>query len=138
MLWSDISTSPSTRTLRQFAGAWLVFFFALAGWLAWREGIALPVFGCSLLALAVGITGIFRPQTVRWIYVMASMLTFPIGWMISRILLGIFFFAIITPLALWFRLVGRDALLLERKPNTESYWSAKCDAPDVQGYFRQF
>lgn len=44
-----------------------------------------------------------------------------LGWINTRILLALVFFAVITPLALVFRLVGRDALALRLKTRA-SYW----------------
>ena len=37
MQWSDIQFHPPLKTLRQFAGLWLVFFGGLAAW----QGIVL-------------------------------------------------------------------------------------------------
>ena len=73
-----------------------------------------------------------RPVFVGWM-----MLAFPLSWLVSHIALAIVFYGFFTPLALVFRLSGRDPLALKRR-NTESYWQPRPQATDVRRYFRQF
>jgi hypothetical protein len=138
MRWSDIQLDPPRKTLRQFAGLWLVFF----GWLAlWellgrgRTGLA-AVF--ALLAVTIGPLGLTRPQWVRLIYVGWMVLAFPIGWTISQIMLAMMFFGVFAPIGLVFRLLGRDPLQRTRRPELESYWAPKPASADVARYFKQF
>ncbi|HUY36637.1 MAG TPA: SxtJ family membrane protein [Pirellulales bacterium] len=137
MQWSDISFSPRPRALRQFAVSWIVFFTVLAAWHgAWRGRTEL---GLTLLALAlaIGPLGLIRPRAIRPIYVGWMVLAFPIGWLVSSILLAIVYYGIFTPIALVFRLLGRDALG-RRTRKTDTYWQPKRPVTDVRGYFRQF
>lgn len=138
MQWSDIPRNPSNRTLRQFAGLWLLFFGVLSTW----HGIILgrTAFGASLaiLAAVVGTIGLLRPRSVRWIFVGWMMAAFPIGWLISRIVLALVFYGCFTPLALLFRLRGRDPLGLKRQPDAATYWQPKPIVTDLNRYFQQF
>ena len=43
-----------------------------------------------------------------------------------------------TPLGLFMRLIGRDALHLKKKPDSTSYWKDAPPAPAAENYFRQF
>ena len=65
-----------------------------------------------------------------------QVVTFPIGWVLSHLLLGAVFYCLFTPLGLIFRLIGRDALGLRRSVAV-SYWRPKPAANDLRGYFRQ-
>ena len=51
---------------------------------------------------------------------------FALGMLLHKItnplLLGLIFFGAITPLALFFRITGRDALRLKLDPQLKSYW----------------
>jgi hypothetical protein len=138
MRWSDISFTPSSRILRQFAGIWLVFFGCLAAW----HGLVRhnPTLGMVLLAAAVivGTVGLITPPAIRWIYVGATILTFPIGWVVSHIVLAVLFFGLFLPVALVFRASGRDALRLRRKTDSPTYWAPKAAAADVRRYFSQY
>ena len=61
---------------------------------------------------------------------------FPIGWTVSRLMIAIVFYLVITPIASVFRLVGRD-LLKRRRRDTPSYWSRKSTPTDAATYLRQ-
>src|SRR5437867_3317278 len=97
MKWSDIPLRPTAKTLRQFAGIWLVIFLALGAreYLArghQRWGLVL-----ATMALVVGLVGLLRPATVRWIFVGWMVVAFPIGWAISQVMLLLLFYGVITP-----------------------------------------
>jgi hypothetical protein len=62
---------------------------------------------------------------------------FPIGWLVSHVMLAVLYFVLFLPLGLMFRLLGRDALSL-RKPSVETYWTEKQQPEDVVRYFRQY
>src|SRR2546428_6198242 len=111
MQWSDVQRNPDRRMLRQFAGIWVVFFAGLSVFeqLVHHRPTAAAV--CAALAITVGPLGVVRPGAVRHIYVMWSVLAFPIGWVVSWLAVGLLFYGIFTPIAVVFRLVGRDALV---------------------------
>ncbi len=136
MRWSDIPRNPTTTTLRQFAAIWLVFFLALAAWqYFWAQR---PLVGAilALLAVTVGPLGLIRPAWVRGIFVGWMILAFPIGWTVSHLMLLLLFLVIFTPLALLFRIMGRD-ILLRRNRSLPSYWLVKSSPADIRSYFRQ-
>jgi hypothetical protein len=136
MRWSDISWRPPASTLRWFAAIWLIWFAVLASAAWWRgnDTSALVFLGVALL---IGALGIMHPPAVRIVYLASLMLTFPVGWLVSHLLLAVVFYCVFTPLGLFFRLIGRDVLgrHLERGPG--SYWSPKREAKDLRDYFRQ-
>ena len=136
MQWSDIQFSPSDRTLRQFAGILLVVFGLLSGFEAMvrhRPQLALLY---AVVALTVGPVGLVRPRAVRGIYVGWSVLAFPIGWLVSTIILGVLFYGLFTPIAYVFRMAGRD-VLARRRPDVQTYWTPKASPRDMREYFRQ-
>ena len=138
MTWSDIPLNPTRKALRQFAAAWLVFFLAFGAhqYLARKH----PTFGLTVkgVALAIGLLGLIKPPAVRWLFVGWMVAAFPIGWLISWLTLLLMYYGIITPVALFFRIRGRD--LLRRKPTAAptSFWLPKETPEDVRSYFRQY
>ena len=136
MNWSDIPRDPPARLLRQFAGLWLAFFLGLAAWQGRLRGLP-AVIVCVTLAVSVGGVGLVRPQAVRPLFVGWMMLAFPIGWLVSHVALAVVFYGLITPLAVAFRLAGRDLLALKRR-EVRSYWQPKPQPTDVRRYFKQF
>jgi MFS family permease len=130
--------APSDRMLRQFAGLWIAFFAAVAlaqEFYHHRHFLALVL---GILAAAVGLMGLLWPCAIKPIFVGWMVLVFPIGWIISHAILGIVFYLNFTPVALLFRIIGRDALALKPRPNVASYWSPKPKPRDKAEYLRQF
>lgn len=136
MQWSDVIRAPTTKLLRQFAGLWLIVFGGLALWRVWRgqtDGWT-QLIGAG--ALIVGITGLIAPRVVGPIYSGWMILAFPIGWTLSRVALGLVFLIGFVPLAVFFRLTGRDVLRLKRGQSA-SYWMPKPAARSGEDYLRQ-
>ncbi len=138
MNWSDLPLNPSTRMLRQFAGLCLVLLGGLAAWDWIGRSEPLTAAALGVTAVGVGALGLVAPRAVRPIFVASVVLTFPIGWVVSRVMLVLLFAVVITPVGLLFRVRRRDALGLARRPDRTTYWSPKPAAPDVASYFRQF
>lgn len=138
MRWSDLPLNPSTRTLRQFAALWVLFFGGLAAW----EGLfrQRPTAGLALAALSLtaGPLGLWRPKLLRPIYVGWLIAAFPIGWTVSHAVLAIVFYLIITPLGLVSRALGRDRLSLRKGVSENTNWCSLGEPVDVRRYFRQF
>ena len=135
--WSEIFALPSKRLLRQFAAAWLIFFLT---WAVHREFVrsnhAAAVWFC--VAAIPGVVGIIWPLSVRWLYVVAMVLAFPIGWVISFIALAVMYYCLLTPVAFLFRIMGRDALRLRAKKDSTSYWVARGPEAKPDRYLRQY
>jgi hypothetical protein len=72
------------------------------------------------------------------VYVVLTVVTFPLGWLSSRLLLAAAFYLVFSPAALVMRLLRRDRLrrTLDRKAAT--YWNPKVTPSDVESYFRQY
>ncbi len=137
MRMSDDPFDPSAQTVRQFAGLWALFFGAMACQ-AFRSGRLPIALTFAVLAVTVGPLGLIRPEAVRPIYVGWMRLAYPIGWVVSRLLLAGLFYGLFTPMALLFRVTGRDALCRRPQVGKTTYWSAKATAPDPARYLRQF
>lgn len=140
MQLSDIPWRPSPRTLRQFAG----LFVICCGFLACRESLfrdrPIVAAGLGIAAAIVGAFGLLAPELLRPLFVGWIILVFPLGWLVSRLILAVVFFGLFTPLALVFRLAGRDALRLRwgNRRHTMSFWTSRPVRPDPQTYFQQF
>lgn len=137
MKWSDLPLKPTPRMLRQFSGAWLVAFAGLASHRAWLRhdpGVALVLGAVALL----GLIGFARPALMRWPFIAATVITFPIGWVISQLVLLLMFLLVITPVGLFMRLRGRDILQLKRPPGNVSLWKRRPERTEPGRYLKQF
>jgi hypothetical protein len=138
MTWSDLPRNPSSKALRQFSAGWLGVFLAwgLFHWLARGHDRLGPAL-CAL-ALGVGGLGLLRPAAVRWLFVLSMVVAFPVGWILSLLMLAIMYYGIITPVALVFRLRGRDLLCRKPAPGRPSFWVARQMPGDIRRYFKQY
>ncbi len=111
---------PNKTELRTF-GAVLILGFGCIGLLiSWKGNNPLAQRMWSISA-AVGLLAILFPGLAKPFYWIWMGLGYVVGSIMSRIVLAIIFFGILTPLATVFRLAKRDVLRLKKKPQ-ESYW----------------
>ena len=130
--------APTPRMLRQFGGLWIVFFGLMAAWQGFhheRYTIALVL---AILAVTIGPLGIAAPSLIRPIFIGWMALVYPIGWVVSRLVLGALFYGLFPPVAVMFRMTGRDELRLKPRPDAHTYWVSKPQAADKARYLRQF
>lgn len=128
--------TASDRIVRQFAALGAVMLLLLAARDFATRG-ATPMASSFVLAAAlVLIAALLRPGTIRPVYTAATMVTTPIRIVVSAVLLRLMYYGIFTPLAVIFRMIGRDALA-RRRVNTDTYWTSKTMPTDMKSYFRQ-
>lgn len=65
------------------------------------------------------------PKILKVVYITSMRIADPIGWVMSRVILSIFFFLIMTPIGLLLRLFGKDLLNQKIDKNVKSYWIPK-------------
>lgn len=135
----DINWTPNRRELRIFSAITLVGCGIIAGVL-WSYGYATPAKIVGGIGLAVGVVGLILPPAVKPVYMFLSVVSWPIGAVVSYVVMGIFYYVIITGTGLAFRLVGRDPLQRSPDPNASTYWQPKHlpDEESKERYFRQF
>jgi hypothetical protein len=139
MALMEIEWHPTPRQLRVFGISGLVASIVAALVLHFVWGVGTLGSGIVLAAGA----GIFlcslvsRPAT-RLLYVGLTLVAMPIGFVVSYVLLGAFYFLLLTPLALVFRLIDRDAMRRKYEPQAGSYWVAHKPTEDMERYLHQF
>lgn len=138
MKWSDLPRTPSTRMLRQFSVLWIVCFLSMAAWQGLVRDRAMLGVVLAVVAMMIGPLGLIKPSFIRPIFVGWMIVAFPIGWLVSHVMLGVLYYGLFTPLAMFFRILRRDPLMLRRPAEAKSYWSVKPAPRDVRSYFRQF
>jgi len=130
--------APTDRMLRQFSLLWIIFLGAIAGLQEFYYDRPIVAGILALLAVTVGPLGLAWPATIRPIFIGWMALAYPIGWVVSRVILGILFFGMFAPVALIFRIIGRDAMGLKRQSRAATYWRPKPQARSSAQYLRQF
>lgn len=136
MNWTDVTTPPRNAVLRQFAGLCFVVFGGLAAWRMFTTGLDTPAMVLGAAGGVIGLAGLVWPRAVRWIFTGWLIAVFPIGWAVSRVVLAVIYYAVFTPVALVFRMMGRDELKL-RRPGGTTAWTPKRQPGSVDEYLRQ-
>jgi hypothetical protein len=113
-------TEVTKSTLRQF-GLMIGGIFLLIGvWpFVWRqEAVRIwAVVPGSLLAMA----GLVMPGILKHIYQGWMWVGHVMGWVNTRIILGVLFYGIVTPMGLIMKMTGRDPMRRSYEPNALTY-----------------
>jgi hypothetical protein len=137
MRWSDATARPTDRKLREFAAASAALCLALAIWRFTSGNTWIVGAWLLIAATAIGVA-CWRPRWLAPLFTAAMIVTFPLAWAVSLALLALVFYLVITPLALVFRVTGRDALTRRPQPDQASYWQAQPPAEQPQRYLQQY
>jgi len=135
----SVNWKPSQRDLKGFR---------------WMALVILPLIGVTLYLLkrvdwqycaaigavggAIWISGLISYRLTRAIYQVLVTLTLPIGLVVSLTIMALFYFAIITPLGLLFRLMGRDSMCRRFDAKAKTYWISHESSRAAERYFQQF
>lgn len=109
--------------LRKFGLLFTVVFAALAAFAAYKGNRMWP----WLLAGAgfFLVTGLFLRPLLGPLYIGWMKFAFLLGWINTRLILGLFFYLILTPVGLIMRLFGRDPLHRKFDRKSTSYWEKR-------------
>jgi hypothetical protein len=132
-----INPHPSRRQLRVFAIASLVVT-GLLGFTGWRHGRDTTAIICWVLGLGVMAVGLGWPARLRLLYLGLCYATYPIGFVVSWLVLVVIYYGVMTPLGLVMRLFGYDPLKLKSEPAATTYWQKRPGPRSPASYFRQY
>ncbi len=134
----DLNLNPSRKDLRWFAVLQLAFFSLIAA-LAYRKGASATTMVAIIAASAlVGVAGLIWTPLLRWIYVGWMIAVYPIGWVVSYVILSVIYFGVFTPLGILVHLVSGDSMHCKFDKAAKTYWIRRAPDQTVQRYFRQF
>ena len=134
----EIRKNPTSRELRLFGVALFLFFGVIGALLRWKWQYGSASSWIWIGALLFLLFYLAVPASRRPVYLGWSYLTFPLGWLISHLVLALVFYLVLTPVGLLLRMFGRDPL--ERKIDRQSrtYWTSHRPKEDTESYFRQY
>jgi Saxitoxin biosynthesis operon protein SxtJ len=129
---------PSSRDLTILGLLFLLLGAAVGGsqllWKGAASGWYWIIAGVVLCLLRL-ITPLFRQLYSLWLAFSVIL-----GYFVSRILLTIIFFIVITPMGLIFRILGKDPMDRKMDRNAVSYWTRREQETDtsIERYEKQF
>lgn len=128
--------NPTTSQLRQFAWA-APIGFGLVGFAVHRLGAPMSATWIGVgFGIVILVAGLARPTSIRLVFALLMLLAMPIGWIVSNLFIAIFYYLLLTPLALVFRLFGRDPLSVRTKAG-DTAWEPRHKRDGAASYYRQ-
>jgi len=93
----------------------------------------------AMIALGFIVLGVIAPLILKPIYIVWMIFAVILGWIMTRVILSIVFYLIITPIGIITRLLGEDFLFLKRLKTDGSYWNYRNSSEELnQDYEKQF
>ena len=143
----ELNFRPSERTLRQFGWIALGGFglLALCAWQHWlvfrhlpdaaREPVAFALLGLGLLS---ALFSLVFPKANAPLFVGLSLVAFPIGFVLSYVIMATLFYVVIAPVGFLLRAIGKDPMDRRFLPDAKTYWVDARPARAKADYFKQF
>ena len=105
---------------RGFGFVFAVVFALIGCWpfLYWEP----PRWWALAIAAAFGLIALIRPQILHPLNRLWLALGRLLHKVVSPLVMGLIFFATVTPTGWIMRLLGKDVLSLKRRPDLKSYW----------------
>jgi uncharacterized membrane protein len=125
------------RDLRKFGLTVGGVFVLLGVLLLLRHRSSYPSFlgaGAVLMAL-----GVLSPRLLKYVYIAWMAFAFTLGFVMSNVILTLFFFLLVTPIGLVARLFQKDFLARKLDKQAASYWIQRPrEMKTAESYERQF
>ncbi len=131
-------TKDEKIEIRKFGIGLTVLLCLIGGWQLYKGHINAYMWflGSASLALALAF---FAPIVLKPLFKVITTVGNAIGWVNTRILLGIIFYVIFTPIGILSRLLRKDLLDRRLDKDAKSYWNKKDNGVFAkEQYERQF
>lgn len=133
----EIKNIPnSNRDIRSFGITMGIILFIISGLLMYYNKEIYQIIG--IIALTFVGLGLIIPVVLKPLYFVWMTFAAILGWVMTRVILCLVFYLIITPIGLLTKLLGEDFLALKRA-ESDSYWNYRDSTEELnQDYEKQF
>lgn len=131
MVWQEIQNLDlSRKSLRSFGYGVGTVLIGIALVVLWRRGWTLGaiVYGLGGIGAVLVLMGLLAPAMLRPVYRVWMALALVLGYVMTRVVLTLVFFLLVTPIGLVLRALGKDPLQRDVDTSASSYWIAKEEA----------
>ena len=80
----------------------------------------------------------FAPGVLRYVHRPWMTVAFALSWLVTRVILTLLYFLVVTPIGLLQRLCGKRALEFRFKSDETTYWQPRTTPPVAADYEKQF
>ena len=125
------------KDLRSFGVTIGIILLLVAGFLFYREKESFQTF-LYIAGVFIGLA-LILPSMLKPIYIVWMTFAVILGWFMTRVILSLLFYVIITPIGLVLRIFGKDFLELKKQAVQGSYWNQRdSNLEKNQNYEKQF
>ena len=137
-MFEEIKNIKSEKSdIRNFGIILGIILLLISGFLFWKEKESYQIFsgiGITLSLIAIAIPSVLKP--VYWMWMIFGII---LGWFMTRVILSLLFYIIITTIGLTLRLFGKQFLELRWDKSKESYWNFRTNEHlKKENYEKQF
>ena len=111
------------KDLRSFGITFGIIFLIIAGFLLYIENESFQLF--IVISIIFIIFGFLLPIILKPIYISWMSFAIILGWFMTRFILSLLFYLIVTPIGLITRVLGKDFLELKKEASNGSYWNQR-------------
>ena len=134
-LISEIKTTK--KEIRNFGITIGSIFLIIGAILLWKNNINYPIF--MIIGIILLVSGLVIPIILKPIYFLWMIFATILGWIMTRVILSMLFYIILTPIGLIARLFGKQFLELRWEKSKESYWNFRTNEHlKKENYEKQF
>jgi hypothetical protein len=119
------------KELRKFAylvGSVLIIVGGAGLFKHWHVLVVAALWGAGLMLL---LGGLLTPRLLEGVYTVWMGIAFGLGWVVSRAILVLLFYLVITPIGMLARLLGKKFIDITFPQAGESYWISRQNSKKI-------
>jgi hypothetical protein len=123
----DLKIDATDKKIRSFGLLFSALALGIGVYSYFKHGHAWPwLAGVSAVFL---ITGLFLKPVLKPLYIVWMQFAAILAWFNTRLILGVFFYGILTPVGAFLRLQGKDPLSRKIDRTAPTYWTKRSPVP---------
>ncbi len=133
-LISEIKTTR--KEIKNFGITIGLILLVIGAILFWKTNTSYLIF--IIIGLVLLVSGLTIPIILKPIYFIWMVFAAILGWIMTRVILSILYYAIMTPIRLISRLFGKQFIELRWDKSKRSYWNYRSSKTEIASYEKQF
>ena len=121
----ELDLKPDNSKLRSFGIISALFFGAWALWFYYGFGLETTSLIFALISTYSIFSSAFFPKIITPLFIGLSFIAYPIGFVVSNLILFVIFFLLFVPIGLVLRLTGNDVLEKSFSSKTSAWVDSK-------------
>ncbi len=123
ILFEIRNIKQTKKDLRKFGLSVGIVILIISALLFWNEKNSYPYFGAAGFLLTV--LGIFYPASLKSVNKAWMSLAIVLGWVMTRVILIILFYIVLTPIGIIAKIFRKNFLELKTDKSINSYWEVR-------------